>query len=132
MSTSDCPQLTGTQRPSCYGCWFAINICGIIPVIPVADASNIDEASYTSDGSDWAIFDVGEGSCKSSGNIMSWEQEQTGDCGCSKREGMLSLIRLWGRVQLPPLGMVANCANLLSLCSGQVNSTESWHVTQLL
>jgi len=67
MSTSDCPQLTGVQRPSCYGCGSAINICGMIPVIPVADASNIDEASCTSDGSDCAIFDVGEGSCKSSG-----------------------------------------------------------------
>ena len=61
MSTSDCPQLTGVQRPSCYGCGSAINNCGMIPVIPVADASNIDEASYTSDGSDWAILMLEKG-----------------------------------------------------------------------
>ena len=33
----------------------------MIPVIPVADASNMDEASYTSDGSDWAILMLEKG-----------------------------------------------------------------------
>jgi len=47
--------------PWCYGCGPAINVCAMIPVIPVADASNMDEASYTSDGSDWAILMLEKG-----------------------------------------------------------------------